>query len=143
MTDDKEYYRMTAQEALDDLGSDAKGLSRGEAEKRLGEYGANELGAEIGTPPWLLFLSQFKDLLVMVLIAAAAISFAIGSYRDGTVMVADRRDQCDYWLRSRIQGQQNPRKPQESDHIAGESHARRGGPRGPSEPACAWRHRAA
>jgi len=88
MTDDKEYYRMTAQDALDDLGSNVKGLSRGEAEKRLGEYGANELGAELGTPPWLLFLSQFKDLLVMVLIAAAAISFAIGSYRDGAVMVA-------------------------------------------------------
>ena len=88
MTEDKEYYRMTAQEALDDLGSDVKGLSSGEAEKRLGEYGANELGAELKTPPWLLFLSQFKDLLVMVLIAAAAISFAIGSYRDGTVMVA-------------------------------------------------------
>ena len=88
MTDDKEYYRMTAQEALDDLGSDVKGLSRGEAEKRLAEYGANELGAELGTPPWLLFLSQFKDLLVIVLIAAAAISFAIGSYRDGAVMVA-------------------------------------------------------
>lgn len=88
MTDDKEYYRMTAQEALDDLGSDVKGLSRGEAEKRLDEYGANELGAELGTPPWLLFLSQFKDLLVIVLIAASAISFAIGSYRDGAVMVA-------------------------------------------------------
>jgi len=88
MTNEKEYYRMTAQEVLDELASDMKGLSSDEAEKRLSQYGANELGTELGTPPWLLFLSQFKDLLVIVLIAAAAISFAIGSYRDGTVMVA-------------------------------------------------------
>ena len=83
----KEYYRMTVQEVLDDLGTTTGGLSRDEAEKRRREYGKNELAAEFRVPRWLLFLSQFKDLLVIVLIVAAGISFAIGSVRDGTVML--------------------------------------------------------
>jgi Ca2+-transporting ATPase len=82
-----EYYRMKVKEALETLGTSEKGLSAAEAEKRLGEHGPNELTAEFRVPKWLLFLSQFKDLLVIVLIVAAAISFAIGSVRDGTVML--------------------------------------------------------
>jgi Ca2+-transporting ATPase len=84
---EKDYYRMTVQETFDELGTSVKGLDSTESAKRLGEYGTNELTAKIGMPKWLLFLSQFKDLLVIVLIVAAAISFGIGSVRDGTVMV--------------------------------------------------------
>lgn len=87
MVTDREYYRMMVQEALDDLDTSEKGLSRNEAEKRRIKYGKNELAAEYKVPRWLLFLSQFKDLLVIVLIVAAVISFAIGSFRDGTVMM--------------------------------------------------------
>ena len=61
MAADREYYRMTVQEALDDLGTSVKGLTRGEAEKRRVEYGKNELAAEYKVPRWLLFLSQFND----------------------------------------------------------------------------------
>jgi len=82
-----EYYRMTAEEVLSALGTSQKGLSRQEAENRRKEYGPNELTADVSRPKWLLFLSQFRDVLVIVLIVAAAISFAIGSFRDGTVMV--------------------------------------------------------
>jgi Ca2+-transporting ATPase len=84
---DKEFYRMTAREVLDALGTTVKGLPREEAAKRLEEYGRNELTGEYLVPRWLLFLSQFKDLLVIVLITAAGISLAIGSYRDATVML--------------------------------------------------------
>lgn len=82
-----EYYRMKGQEVLEQLETSEKGLGAGEAEKRLAEHGTNELTAEFRVPKWLIFLSQFKDLLVIVLIVAAAISFAIGSVRDGTVML--------------------------------------------------------
>jgi Ca2+-transporting ATPase len=82
-----EYYRMTVQEVLDGLRTSEKGLSREEAERRRAEHGPNELTTDVRTPKWLLFLSQFRDVLVIVLIVAAAISFAIGSFRDGTVMV--------------------------------------------------------
>lgn len=84
---DKAFYRMTVREALETLGTSEKGLAADEAERRLEEYGPNELSADLGTPKWLLFLSQFKDLLVIVLIVAAAISFLIGSWRDATVMM--------------------------------------------------------
>ncbi len=83
----KEYYRMTVKEALDELGTSVDGLTGGDAEERRREYGVNEFSPGRRIPKWMLFLSQFRDLLVIVLIAAAAISFAIGSYRDATVMI--------------------------------------------------------
>ncbi len=83
----KEYYRMKVKEVLDGLQTSEKGLAAAEAEKRLAEHGPNELTAEFRVPKWLMFLSQFKDLLVIVLIVAAAISFSIGSVRDATVML--------------------------------------------------------
>jgi Ca2+-transporting ATPase len=82
-----EYHRMTVQEAFEALRTSEKGLSREEAERRRAEHGPNELTTDVVVPKWLLFLSQFRDVLVIVLIVAATISFAIGSFRDGTVMV--------------------------------------------------------
>jgi Ca2+-transporting ATPase len=81
------YYRMTAEEALNSFGTTIKGLEADEAERRTDQYGKNELSAQIEVPRWMLFVSQFKDLLVIVLIAAAAISFIIGSVRDAIVML--------------------------------------------------------
>lgn len=84
---EREYFQMTVQEVLDALGTTPKGLPRDEAEKRLREHGPNALTTGLRRPRWLLFLSQFKDLLVLVLIIAAVISFTIGSVRDGAVML--------------------------------------------------------
>ncbi|MCK4510611.1 HAD family hydrolase, partial [bacterium] len=84
---ERQYFQMTVQETLDSLGTTPKGLPRELAEKRLVEHGPNELTAELKVPKWVLLLSQFKDLLVLVLIIAAVISFAIGSVRDGAVML--------------------------------------------------------
>lgn len=81
------YYQMTAEEALQSLGTTIKGLEGDEAARRIDQYGKNELSAQIEAPRWMLFVSQFKDLLVIVLIAAAVISFIIGSVRDAVVML--------------------------------------------------------
>jgi Ca2+-transporting ATPase len=83
---ERDYYRLTAREALKELDTSEKGLPREEADRRRKTHGANEIATDITVPKWLLFLSQFRDLLVLVLIAAGIISFAIGSYRNGTVM---------------------------------------------------------
>ena len=83
---ERAFYQMTAREALEALGTSEKGLPREEADRRRREYGPNEISADVATPEWLLFLMQFRELLVLVLLAAGIISFAIGSYRDGTVM---------------------------------------------------------
>jgi len=85
---DRQYFQMSVQEALDSLGTTPKGLPRDEAERRFNELGPNELTAELKAPKWMIFVSQFKDLLVLILIIAAVISFTIGSVRDGAVMMA-------------------------------------------------------
>jgi Ca2+-transporting ATPase len=77
---------MTIQETLDSLEISKKGLSKVEAEKRLKKYGENALKAEIKMPLWLVFLSQFKELLVLILIIGGLIAYLIGDYRDGTII---------------------------------------------------------
>ncbi|HEX7045353.1 MAG TPA: cation-translocating P-type ATPase [Burkholderiales bacterium] len=70
-----EPYRRPAAEVVAALGSDAKrGLSEREARARLARYGPNELAAEPPPPAWRKFLAQFQDPLVILLLAAAAVS---------------------------------------------------------------------
>lgn len=83
---DRDFYRLTTEEALERLDSSPEGLSREKAESIRARTGPNEISADISVPKWLLFLKQFRDLLVIILIIAGAISIAIGSYRDGAVM---------------------------------------------------------
>ena len=60
----------------------AVGLSSAEAEARRAEYGWNELDKEDPTPLWHLVLEQFDDTLVKILLAAAAVSFALAYFDD-------------------------------------------------------------
>lgn len=82
----KKYYQMGPDEVLEDLDTTEKGLSRAEVEKRLKKYGKNELRAKIRVPLWLLFLSQFKELLILILILGGLISYFIGNFRDGSII---------------------------------------------------------
>src|SRR6185312_5031151 len=50
------------------------GLADGEARRRLERDGRNELASEPPTPAWRRFLAQFQDVLVVLLLAATAIS---------------------------------------------------------------------
>jgi len=54
------------------------GLSATAAAKALMEVGPNELARSEGASPWLLLLSQFKSALVALLVAATAVSLALG-----------------------------------------------------------------
>jgi Ca2+-transporting ATPase len=68
-------YREPAETVVSELASDAvKGLTSAEARARLVRYGRNELHAEAKPPAWKRFLAQFKDVLVLLLLVAAAIS---------------------------------------------------------------------
>ena len=68
-------YQQTVETVLASLGTDARrGLSETEARARLDRYGRNELAAEAPTPAWRKFLAQFKDVLVILLLIATAIS---------------------------------------------------------------------
>ncbi len=68
-------HSVSVEEALRELGSDAqRGLSRSEARARLGRFGANVITSERPAPAWRKFLAQFQDVLVILLLAATAIS---------------------------------------------------------------------
>ncbi len=63
------------------LGSDSqRGLADGEAQARLARYGRNELQAVPPVPAWRRFLAQFTNVLVVLLLIAAAISAGLWLY---------------------------------------------------------------
>jgi Ca2+-transporting ATPase len=86
MKENGNYYQLTAKEVIDKLETSKDGLPRDKSRERLKKYGKNELKGKGVVPKWLLFLSQFRDVMVLLLIVAGAISFFIGNFRDGTVM---------------------------------------------------------
>lgn len=81
-----EFYRTTIKNLFEALNTSDKGLSEEDAQKRLGKYGKNQLIVSARMPRWRQFLLQFKDALVIILIIAGIISFAIGNFRDGSIM---------------------------------------------------------
>lgn len=71
-------YQQPVDELLAVLGTDAsRGLCGAEARARLKKYGRNELAAEEPAPRWKKFLAQFRDVLVILLLIATAISFGL------------------------------------------------------------------
>ena len=86
MNKDTNYYQLTVKEVMEELGTSKKGLPRGTSKERLKKYGKNEFKGRGGVPKWLLFLSQLRDVMVVLLIVAGSISYFLGNYRDGTVM---------------------------------------------------------
>ncbi|MFO7548683.1 MAG: cation-translocating P-type ATPase [Acidimicrobiia bacterium] len=62
------------------------GLSATDAEAHLAEYGPNELEEEPRRPGWLMFLAQFANTMIVVLLIAAAITVVIGDLKDAIVI---------------------------------------------------------
>jgi len=67
--------------------SSADGLSSDDAKERLEQYGQNELVEKKKRSPWLLFLNQFSDFMILVLVAAAIISGIIGDLTDTIIIL--------------------------------------------------------
>ena len=63
------------------------GLSSSEVKKRQKKYGLNEIAEKPPTPLYILFLSQFVDILIGLLIVAAVAAFAIGDVIDAGVII--------------------------------------------------------
>ncbi|MBI4144652.1 calcium-translocating P-type ATPase, SERCA-type [Candidatus Woesearchaeota archaeon] len=76
------FHDKTAKEVFTELQTTESGLSSSEAERRLGIYGPNTLAAQTAISPSRIFLSQFANPLVWVLLAAMAISFLVKEYTD-------------------------------------------------------------
>ena len=81
------WYRLDPKEVLEKLQSSGKGLASEEAHKRLERYGPNELIEKKHKSLWMMFLDQFKDFMILVLIAAAVVAGVIGDPVD-TIAIA-------------------------------------------------------
>jgi Ca2+-transporting ATPase len=69
------FHRLGAADALARLGADPqRGLSEDEARARLARHGRNELAAETPPSAWRALAAQFRDPLVLLLLAAVAVS---------------------------------------------------------------------
>ena len=78
---------MTTAAALVHMEASSAGLTEAEAQQRLARVGPNQLREKPPRPVWLKFADQFKNLLVMVLIGAAALAAAIGDTKDAVVIL--------------------------------------------------------
>ena len=67
--------------------SPEKGLSSSEAEERLKKYGANTLAKEKKARPLRIFLGQFRDVMIMILLAATVVSFFLGEIYDAVTII--------------------------------------------------------
>ena len=74
-------YRQPAEAVVVALATDARrGLSQAEAWARLDRHGRNELTAEKPVPAWRKVLGQFRDVLVILLLVATAVSAGLWLY---------------------------------------------------------------
>jgi Ca2+-transporting ATPase len=83
------WHALQVDEVAARLGtSAAAGLLDREAERRSTEYGPNELTAGGGLAPWRLLLEQFKNVLILMLVAAVGLSVALGHTTEAIVIGA-------------------------------------------------------
>ncbi len=82
-----EWYKAAKEKVFKELSVSENGLTEAEAEERLKKYGKNELAEEKKQSPFMIFLGQYKDFLVLILIAAAIISMVLGDIESSLVIL--------------------------------------------------------
>jgi Ca2+-transporting ATPase len=83
------WHALDAEKVLHRLRSDhRRGLTSDEVGKRLAEYGPNELRKEEKASSFSLFLGQFKNLLILILLAATVLSLLVGEWVDALMIAA-------------------------------------------------------
>lgn len=83
----KELYQMTSDEVRQKLNGKTEPLTNEEIAKRQQEYGLNELVEEKKKNVFQVFLKQFADFLVIILIIAAIVSAALGDVESSVVIL--------------------------------------------------------
>ncbi|MGL5544926.1 MAG: cation-translocating P-type ATPase [Cetobacterium sp.] len=83
-----EFYSKGKDEIMGYFDTSEQGLKAKDLEKLRDEYGRNELNSKKKKSAFMVFLEQFKDFLVIILLAAAAISFISGNKESTIVILA-------------------------------------------------------
>ncbi|WP_083925015.1 HAD-IC family P-type ATPase [Lamprocystis purpurea] len=84
---DMEHHATDAAAVLHRFATEANGLTPAEAAERLQRFGPNRLTEHKGHGPLLRFLLQFHNVLIYVLLAAAAVTAVLGHWVDTAVIV--------------------------------------------------------
>ena len=82
-----QFYSVPEKEILDQFGSGSEGLSKSKAAENLQKFGPNTLLEKKKKPVWVLFLGQFKDFMIIILIGAALLSGFIGEITDTLIIL--------------------------------------------------------
>ena len=85
----KKYYSMTEKQTIKEFGTNSdSGLSKDEIQQRVAKYGLNTLLKKKAHGVPYKIAAQFKDFLIIILIAAAAVSILAGEIADGIIIAA-------------------------------------------------------
>lgn len=82
------YYQLSTKQVIEDLHSTEQGLRQEDILALQTTFGENSIVETKRKSKIVLFLSQFKDLMILILILAAAISFIAGEHTDAYVILA-------------------------------------------------------
>ena len=80
------YYKQRYIESVKRLNSNINGLENDQIQKRLDEFGYNELKEGKKVPTWKLFLESFKDPLVIILLIAAIVQVFLGEMVESIII---------------------------------------------------------
>jgi len=82
------WHAMAADEVLARLDASARGLSAGEAARRLERYGPNTILAQRRTPVWRILLDQVGSVVVALLFAAMSVAWLLGERIEAAAILA-------------------------------------------------------
>lgn len=89
MLKEQKFYNLSVEDTIKVLNTDIdNGLTQGQAQKRLLELGFNQLQEKEKTSPLKIFLEQFQDFIIWVLIAAALVSGFLQEWVDALAIIA-------------------------------------------------------
>jgi Ca2+-transporting ATPase len=82
------WHSMEAAQVLKDLNTDPHhGLTEEEIKRRFEQYGYNELKKEEGISPFTLFINQFKNILIIILLIGTILSALVGELFDAVLIL--------------------------------------------------------
>jgi Ca2+-transporting ATPase len=86
MSIEKIWHSLSVSEVVESLNSSVHGLTKEEAGRRLVQFGPNELAEKKKISPFMLWLGQFKDFLIIILLVAVVLSAILGEIVDAIVI---------------------------------------------------------
>jgi len=82
------WHAIEVNQVLKELSTDIhRGLTEDEVKKRLEKYGYNELKKEEKISPFIIFLNQFKNILIIILLIATLLSAVVGEMLDAVLIL--------------------------------------------------------